>query len=100
MATIVGTDTQPVLTGIISRLDGTPADLTGATVTLHLATPTPTVKTATVSAATAGQVQWRSDGTLPVGRWNAWWVVTWPDRTVQHAPDNGGHLVLDVKNAP
>lgn len=66
----VAGDTLPALRGTLTEDDGTPVDLTGATVTLHINYATVLVKTASIIDAAAGQwqVDWQPTD-LVAGKW-------------------------------
>jgi hypothetical protein len=66
----VENDTLPKLRGTITEDDGTPVDLNGASVELHIKYNTPLVKTATILDADNGKwlVEWEP-GDLTEGKW-------------------------------
>lgn len=66
----VENDTLPALKGTITEDDGTPVDLSGATVALHIKYDKPLVKVAQITAPENGQffVTWTA-GNLQAGRW-------------------------------
>lgn len=83
-------DTAPPLTGTCSNQTGntlTPANLTGATVALHIAPPTGAVLTKTPDIVSAAAGTWSYDwevGDLDeAGTWRVEVQVTFSDTTVQ-----------------
>lgn len=66
----VANDTLPSLRGTLTEDDGTPVDLSGAHVAVHIKYDTPLEKTATITDAANGKwlVEWEP-GDLMAGKW-------------------------------
>jgi len=69
---LIQEDTLPLLSGVVSKDDGAPEDITGWVISLHINYPTPLVKVATIPVGTDGyyQFEWETGDLVP-GAWEA-----------------------------
>jgi hypothetical protein len=77
---LVEGDTLPLLTGVVTKDDGTPEDIAnGWSIELHIDYPTPLVKAATIPIGTVGYFEfgWQSGDLIP-GLWPAEIQITSP----------------------
>lgn len=90
--TIVQGNMLPVLSATLSYADGTPADLTGATVNLVLKNVNATSTYLSAACTAAGSTvtyNWVSGDTAVPGDYVGEFVVTFPDGTLQSFPTEG-----------
>jgi len=94
-------DTQPAIEAALEYEDGTPIDLTGASVRFIMAKTDGTVvvnANATIVDATAGKVryEWQQGDLSEEGRYNAEFEVTFPNGDVLTAPSQG-YFIIEVQ---
>lgn len=98
---LVEDDTLPILSGEITNDDGTPKDITGWGIALHIDYPTPLVKAATIPTGTDGVYQFNwVEGDLRPGRFRADVKITNPAgvETFQETQDDDDlYLLIKVK---
>ena len=97
-------DTAPVLTDTLLGPDGTPLDLTGATVTFRYSSwdgngPLIQEEATIVGDETDGTVSWQPVAELATGKYNCDWHVVLGSADVMTVP-NDRNLLMQVKAPP